>query len=324
VFGIGHGVTGRGVVGTSEQQNGVTGISTGGTGVWGTSQTHAGVFGESKDAGGNGVFGQNLAAGRGVLGASTGGDAVFGMATANGRGVVGTSDTHTGVEGNSDSGSGVWATSNTGEAIHAITDSGVSAAIAGFNNNPNGTGAAIFGQKAGEAGDAGFFDGNVHVTKTLTVDLDAVINGSLRARVDVVLGNADCAEDFTVQSATEAEPGTVMVLTDAGTLAPATIAYDTRVTGVVSGAGTYRPALILDRIERAADRLPIALVGKVWCKADAEVAPISVGDLLTTSATPGHAMRASDRDRAFGAVLGKALGKLAAGHGLIPILVCLQ
>jgi hypothetical protein len=35
-------------------------------------------------------------------------------------------------------------------------------------------------------------------------------------------------------------------------------------------------------------------------------------------------MRASDRDRAFGAVLGKAPGKLPAGQGLIPILVCLQ
>jgi hypothetical protein len=206
---------------------------------------------------------QNVAA---VVGENTAqGDGVFGIGHGvTGRGVVGTSDTHTGVEGNSTGGTGVWATSKDGEAIHAITESSVFAAIAGFNNNANGTGAAIFGQKAGSVGDAGYFDGSVHVTKTLTVDLDAVVNGSLRARVDVVLGNADCAEDFTVESAIEVEPGTVMVLTDAGTLAPATKAYDTRVTGVVSGACTYRPALILDRIEQAADRLPIALVGMVW------------------------------------------------------------
>jgi hypothetical protein len=323
VFGIGHGA-GRGVVGTSVQQNGVTGISTSGTGVWGTSQTQFGVFGESKDVGGNGVLGQNLSAGRGVFGISTGGDAVFGQATSNGRGVVGTSDTHTGVEGNSDSGTGVWATSTNGEAVHAITGSGALAAVAAFNTNPSGTGAAIFAQKVGNVGDAGFFDGTVHVTKTLTVDLDAVVNGSLRARVDVVLGNADCAEDFTVQNAAEVEPGTVMVLTEAGTLGPAAMAYDTRVAGVISGAGTYRPAIILDRVEQARDRLPIALVGKVWCKAVADAAPIDIGDLLTTSAMPGHAMRASDRDRAFGAVLGKALGRLPSGRGLIPILVCLQ
>ena len=71
-------------------------------------------------------------------------------------------------------------------------------------------------------------------------------------------------------------------------------------------------------------RKPIALVGKVYCKADATYGAISVGDLLTTSATPGHAMKADDPLRAFGAVLGKALGTLPGGTGLIPILVALQ
>jgi hypothetical protein len=50
---------------------------------------------------------------------------------------------------------------------------------------------------------------------------------------------------------------------------------------------------------------------------------IEVGDLLTTSPTPGHAMKATDPSRAFGAVLGKALKPWAAGRGLIPILVAL-
>jgi hypothetical protein len=35
-------------------------------------------------------------------------------------------------------------------------------------------------------------------------------------------------------------------------------------------------------------------------------------------------MRASDPQAAFGAVLGKALGGLDAGQGLVPILVTLQ
>jgi hypothetical protein len=35
-------------------------------------------------------------------------------------------------------------------------------------------------------------------------------------------------------------------------------------------------------------------------------------------------MKANDRDRAFGAVLGKALRPLANGRGLIPVLVALQ
>ena len=156
------------------------------------------------------------------------------------------------------------------------------------------------------------------------MDQDVEIGGSLRARVDVILGNADCAEDFTVASVAEAEPGTVMVLTDAGTLTLSRAEYDTRVAGVVSGAGPYRPAIILDRMEPRPDRHPIALMGKVWCKVDADANPIATGDLLTTAPTPGHAMRAVDRDRAFGAVLGKALAPLPNGRGLIPILVCLQ
>ncbi len=52
--------------------------------------------------------------------------------------------------------------------------------------------------------------------------------------------------------------------------------------------------------------------------------PIGVGDLLTTSSTPGHAMRAADPARAFGAVLGKSLGRLTGGQGLVPVLVALQ
>jgi hypothetical protein len=65
-------------------------------------------------------------------------------------------------------------------------------------------------------------------------------------------------------------------------------------------------------------------MGKVYCKVDAELSPLEVGDLLTTSATPGHAMKATDPLNAFGAVIGKALRPLKTGKGLIPILIALQ
>ena len=69
----------------------------------------------------------------------------------------------------------------------------------------------------------------------------------------------------------------------------------------------------------------MALVGKVYCKVDAEYAPVEVGDLLTTSPTLGHAMKAGDPAKAFGAVIGKALQGLPAGQrGLIAILIALQ
>ena len=49
--------------------------------------------------------------------------------------------------------------------------------------------------------------------------------------------------------------------------------------------------------------------------------PVSGCDLLTTSPTPGHAVLAADQARAFGAVLGKAMGSLARGRSLVPVLV---
>ena len=46
--------------------------------------------------------------------------------------------------------------------------------------------------------------------------------------------------------------------------------------------------------------------------------------MLTSSPTQGHAMKAIDHGRAFGAVVGKALRPLDSGRGLIPILITLQ
>jgi hypothetical protein len=57
---------------------------------------------------------------------------------------------------------------------------------------------------------------------------------------------------------------------------------------------------------------------------DAGASPVEVGDLLTTSETPGHAMKAGDPEKAFGSVIGKALRPLAGGRGLIPVLIALQ
>jgi len=240
-----------------------------------------------------------------------GGDAVFGSASTTGRGVVGVSDQHTGVEGDSTGGAGVFGTSQNGEGVHGQTNSQTAAAVSAYALNPNGTGAAIYGQSSGK-GPAGFFQGNVTVT------------GNVSVGGDVVLTGADCAEDFDIREAAEVEPGTVMTLDDEGALRRCSRAYDRRVAGVIAGAGDYKPGIVLDRKSRTVNRKPIALVGKVYCKVDAQYAPVEVGDLLTTSPTPGHAMKAGDASRAFGSVVGKALRRLEAGQDLIPILIALQ
>jgi hypothetical protein len=192
------------------------------------------------------------------------------------------------------------------EGVFAESMSLTTAAIAAVQKNPTGTGAAIYGEHI-SGGTAAFFKGNVIVTG------------------DISFPGADFAEDFTIRADVLAEPGTVMTMDSVGELKPSTLAYDRSVVGVIAGAGTYRTAVILDRhVDSALCRQPVALVGKVYCKVDAGDGPIMVGDLLTTSSTPGHAMRVSDSGRAFGAVLGKAMAPLHSGRGLIPVLIALQ
>jgi len=291
---------GAGVLGTSPNGRGVVGVSEAAYGVSGDSKKSAGIRGTSIDGRGTEGWSTNS---EGVVGISTHGNGVWGQTEGNGVGVLGTSLGGIGVRG----------ISETYEGMHAETKSSTTAAIAAYNFNPNGIGAAIFGKKEGNLGHAGFFDGNVFVSKTLTVG------------VDIVLANADCAEDFDIIAGLEkVEPGTVMVIDQEGALGQSEQAYDKRVAGVISGAGKYKPGIVLDKQESSRNRMPIALMGKVYCKVDAQYGAIEMGDLLTTSPTAGYAMKVIDPLKAFGAVIGKALQSLNEGQGLIPILVTLQ
>jgi hypothetical protein len=150
------------------------------------------------------------------------------------------------------------------------------------------------------------------------------VAGDVTVTGDVLLTGADCAEHFDIAGSEVPEPGTVVVINEAGALRECRDAYDKKVAGVVSGAGEYRHALVLDKRPSREQHVALALVGKVYCKVDARYSPIEVGDLLTTSATPGHAMKAAEPVKAFGSVIGKALRPLNGGQGLIPILISLQ
>jgi hypothetical protein len=218
---------------------------------------------------------------------------------------------------------GIFAFSKNGEAVHAHTESPGVAALAAFNINPDGTGAAIFGEKRGDKGHAGFFVGNVHVTRNLFVEGDIALANVADFAEDFDVVGAECGVAAAAPTAV-VEPGTVMVLADEETLRPCDKPYDRRVAGVVSGGGSYRPGIILDKRPGVPGRAPIALLGKVYCKVDADLEPIAVGDLLTTSPTSGHAMRATDPHNALGAVLGKAMRALPRGQASIPVLVTLQ
>jgi hypothetical protein len=207
------------------------------------------------------------------------------------------------------------------DAVNVQSNSPNHAALSGWNNN-GGIGLwAVSDHATGPVGGVGVYGRGAKYAAQF--DGQVQVNGVLTATQDVVVGS-DCAEDFDVASGTEIDAGTVMVLNEGGALKQSEDAYDRKVAGVISGAGDYEPGLILGRGDSSHKRMPLALVGKVYCKVDATYGAIEVGDLLTTSPTPGHAMRASDPVKAFGSVLGKALRPLHTGLGLIPVLVSLQ
>lgn len=243
---------------------------------------------------------------------------VFGIHCAGGNGVQGHSSSGVAVRGDSESFLGVFGRSSSNDGIQGRSAAPDHAGVSAINEK-NGFG--LFAMSSG--GQAGHFEGTVDINGNLAVSGSIDAPKTTVTCFDVVISNGDCAEDFDLTGSESAAPGTVMCLDPDGGVRPSTSPYDKSVAGVISGAGGYQPGIILDRQRSQTRRVPLALVGKVFCNVSADYAPIEVGDLLTTSSTPGHAMKAIDSHQAFGAVVGKALRPLATGRGMIPILIAL-
>lgn len=257
-------------------------------------QTVGGTVGIWSTSTGNNLFGGYQC---GVYGVGVRG-------TADAMGVIGYSDFTTGVAGiSNNSGNGV-----SGENLTTGTQ--------GFLGGP-----AI--GCSGRAVNASHFGGYFENTAVNGIALRAV--GLAQVTTLQILG-ADLAESFPVEG-DKPEAGTVLALGDgaAGELRVADAAYSRRVAGVVSGANGLDAGVVLSGASfDATGQAPVALSGRVWVKCDATQAPIRVGDLLTTSDRRGHAMVAADRERAYGATLGKAMTPLESGCGLVLVLVNLQ
>jgi hypothetical protein len=150
-------------------------------------------------------------------------------------------------------------------------------------------------------------------------------DGVTTVQVLTLTGGSDVAEPFPMASA-DIPKGSVVVIDDAqpGRLKLSERAYDTRVAGIVSGANGVNAGLTLRQQGVMEGDQNVALSGRVYALADATPAPIQPGDLLTTSDTPGHAMKVTDSARAQGAILGKAMSRLSQGRGMVLVLVSLQ
>jgi hypothetical protein len=150
-------------------------------------------------------------------------------------------------------------------------------------------------------------------------------SGNVSVKNITIRGGADVAEPFEF-SADRVAPGSVVIIDDehTGKLKVSCSAYDSRVAGIISGANGVNPGISLHQEGVMDGSQNVALTGRVYALADASFGAIKPGDLLTTSDTPGHAMKASDHAKAQGAILGKAMSGLKAGRGTVLVLVTLQ
>lgn len=164
--------------------------------------------------------------------------------------------------------------------------------------------------------------GATRVSGTLTTTGEATVP------VINITGGSDVSEQFDIKAKTgKVEPGMVVAIDPAraGELIVSTKAYDRTVAGVISGAGGVKPGMVMGQSETLAyGRYPVALTGRVYVKVDATKNAVVPGDMLTTSNTPGHAMKVTDHVKAQGAIIGKAMTALPKGKGLVLVLVTLQ
>ena len=354
---------GAGVFGTSPSSDGVIGVTTSttfGNGVSGRSSapTTNGVYGEATSTTGfaAGVIGVTASGqGTGVSGfnnSTTGGSAVYAEAMATTNYAAGVTAVVHSPNGNGVTGLNMADTGGDGVLGEAKATQGYAQGVFGIAHGSLGVGVAGDGPLEGVLGWSADCDSTgCHAVAGIggqftTAPGGTILSGSVALasdnwmrtfRVDSTgqvfanggyqTGGADFAESMAVTGErSRYEPGDVVVIEESGNrqVGLAHDAYSTLVAGIYSTKpGVLATPYTMDD-PRLLKEIPLAVVGIVPCKVTAENGAIKTGDLLVTSTAPGHAMKGTDRSRMLGAVVGKALEPLAAGRGVIQVLVTLQ
>lgn len=141
--------------------------------------------------------------------------------------------------------------------------------------------------------------------------------GDVYADGSFIGGGADIAEYVRVSE--PVSPGDVLELDpdNPKSYRKARSAYSPLIAGVVSSV----PGVVLGAKRAQEGWVLLALVGRVPVKTTADNGPIRPGDLLTSASKPGYAMRCQSITQCEGALLGKALGALDSGEGVILVLL---
>lgn len=201
------------------------------------------------------------------------------------------------------------------------------AVLSAINSNAGAGGSPVLvlGLPSGGAVDAPFLKAcrNDSVTERSCTDPKFIVEADGGVRADGAYTNpaADFAELMLADGdAATYAPGDVLVVSDAQDRAveKSVDAESTRVIGVYS----TRPAFLggSPMEGAAANHIPVAMAGIVPVKVSAENGAIQRGDLLVAAGAAGHATKAGS-DPAPGSVLGRALGMLSSGTGVIEVVL---
>jgi hypothetical protein len=223
------------------------------------------------------------------------------------------------VKGDADAKVGVYGSSTTNSGVSAFTKSGN--ALSALASSPGSNGLVVY---YGGATASTAFSDNLAIFETdagSVARIDATGKGIFNGGTQT--GGADVAEAFSVEGDRKSyEPGDVLVISASSdrTLEKSRTPYSTAVIGVYA----TKPGVLLTPRNVEAnhdDMIPLGALGVMPTKVSAENGPIHRGDLLVTSRTPGHAMRAGAH-AAVGTVIGKALGNYQGpGAGVIEVFV---
>jgi hypothetical protein len=199
-----------------------------------------------------------------------------------------------------------------------VENFGTGDAVAGHFES-NGVGAALIVDQDGTGDHIRTFDNGV-------LRFAVRDNGNVNADGTFTSPASDLAEWFQVEGGAGIyEPGDVMVISDDFDLklAKSDTPYSTRVAGVYA----TKPGVLLGEAVDG-ETIPVGVVGVLPTKVSGENGPIRRGDLLVSSSTAGHAMRAEPRIvddvpiYPTGSIIGKALESFEGkGQGFIRVLV---
>jgi hypothetical protein len=305
--------------------NGALHVVAGSTGIYAESTNTSGspeaLRGDSAGATGFGVFGLAKAASGhndGVYGRSSSPDGHGGHFETGGQGVAlyavgnGPGRDHVTLRVINYGGPGT-------HSIAAYVTNNSDYATAHFANASNGQ--VLFLQNGGTdadgAGGGDFID--ARNSPESDIQFRVLTTGEVRSDVGFNTPAADFAEMLpAVEGLT---PGDVLVIGADGKLTRSTQPGQANVVGVYSTSPGFVGGKPVEG--SVSGTIPLAIVGIVPVKVSAENGAIQPGDRLVASATPGYAMKVVSRPEP-GTIVGKALGTLRSGTGVIQVVVTLQ